>query len=107
MRWFHRERPYDIVLEAVHRGPDGRVLWARGYERIFVHYSDRRIFPREALVRALEAGKRLAAGRRKPYWGNTFDVYADVRLARRGDGAWMVLSTRPEARAELDGLPLL
>jgi len=62
---FFRRRPYDIVLEAVHYGPDGRTIeWARGYERIFSHYSDRRLYTRKDLIRALRQGKRIAVGPR-------------------------------------------
>ncbi|NPA05912.1 MAG: hypothetical protein GXO54_00720 [Chloroflexi bacterium] len=105
---FRRTKPYDIILEAVHRGADGRVLWARGYERILGQlYSDRRIFRRETLLRALQSGRRIAVGQRKPYWGNTFDIQDEVQLVRRGGQAWMVLRSHNEARNELDGMPML
>ncbi|NPA30621.1 MAG: hypothetical protein GXO37_01320, partial [Chloroflexi bacterium] len=106
---FFRRRPYDIILEAVHYGPDGKTIeWARGYERIFSHYTDRRIFTRQDLIRALRQGKRIAVGRRKPLMGNQFDILGEVTLAPHGNDLWLVLKdTAPDAPRELWGVPQL
>ncbi len=104
-----RRRPYDIVLEAVHYGPDGRTIeWARGYERLFSHYSDRRIFTRQDLIRALRQGKRIAVGQRKPQMGNQFDIQGTVTLAPHGSDLWLTIQgATPEAERELAGVPQL
>jgi len=106
---FFRRRPYDIVLEAVHYGPDGKTIeWARGYERIFSHYTDRRIFTRQDLLRALRQGKRIAVGRRKPLMGNQFDILGEVTLLPYGNDLWLVLQGATyETPRELDGAPRL
>ena len=106
---FFRRRPYDIILEAVHYGPDGQTIeWARGYERLFSHYTDRRLYTRQDLIRALRQGKRIAVGQRKPLMGNQFDIQGEVTLAPHGNDLWLVLKERgTEAARELDGTPVL
>ncbi len=106
---FWRRRPYDIILEAVHYGPDGQTIaWARGYERIFSHYSDRRLYTRHDLIRALRQGKRIAVGQRKPYLGNQFTIQGEVTLSPHGNDLWLVLKgSEQEAQRELMGTPVL
>ncbi len=106
--WFRR-RPYDIILEAVHYAPDGKTIaWARGYERLFSHYTDRRIFSRADLIRALRQGKRIAVGQRKPLLGNQFDIQGEVVLAPHGSDLWLMMKgAEREAPRELAGVPHL
>ncbi len=104
-----RRRPFDIILEAVHYGPDGRTIaWARGYERLFSHYTDRRIFTRQDLIRALRQGKRIAVGQRRPLMGNQFAIQGEVVLAPHGSDLWLVTKGTPQdAPRELAGVPHL
>ncbi len=95
---------YDFIIEAVHR-ENGRVAWARGYRRRFVHYSDVEILPRETLVKWLAEGKRVAVGRRRRLMGNTFEIQGDVALILREGKPWLINEASPEGPQELDGVP--
>lgn len=77
-----RRQP-DFVIEAVHYTSDGSIAWVRGYERRGKAYSDLIKLSREALIQRLRAGQRMVIGRRKPYWGHTFEGANVVRLVEQ------------------------
>lgn len=71
---------YDIVLEAVHYTPDGKIDWVRGYERRGAAFSDRMIWKRDRLADLLRQGKKVVTGQRKEFWGSSFEVDRPVIL---------------------------
>ena len=100
-------KQFDGIIDAVHRGEDGKVLWARVYLRRWTHiYSDVQILARAALIARLEAGQRFALGRRRRFSGNTFEVQTPVRLQPQGQEKILAAGDVAAAR-ELDGALLL
>lgn len=92
---------FDGVIEAVRYAPDGKIEFARAYERRGAAFSDHVLIGRAALVERLKQGKKFVVGQRKPNLGGMFETQASVVLA--GD----VITTRPGADHDfLDAVPV-
>jgi hypothetical protein len=92
----------DGVIEAVRYTPDGDIEFVRLYERQGSVWTDHFLLTRPALVKQLEAGKRLYTGQRIQYLGSKVDAQNPVSLANgkitsgKGNGG----------RDLLDGVPV-
>jgi len=82
----------DGVIEAVRYAPDGNVALARVYERRGLSFSDVILLDRETLLRRIQGGERFFTGKRKVFWGNSFEVEKEVKVLSN-DGKTF-LSTR-------------
>lgn len=92
---------FDGVIEAVRYAPDGRIEFARAYERRGAAFSDHVLLGRAALVERLKQGKKFVVGQRKPNLGGMFDTGASVVLT--GD----IISTRPGTERDfLEDVPV-
>ncbi len=95
---------YDTVITAVHYDVDGKVEWVRAHLRRWgVVYGDAVILAREALLQQLKEGKKVAVGRRKRFFGNSFEI--DFPLGATA-GPNPLLRASGDER-ELEGAPLL
>lgn len=98
---------YDGVIQAVHYGSDGQVLWVRAYLRRGPTWSDHILLDRQTLVEQLKAGKRFYVGKRVPLLAGTFEVSAPVKLIP-GDGQEVLVTDDLQAEKDcLEGVPLL
>jgi hypothetical protein len=70
----------DGVVEAVRYSPEGMIDLVRLYPRISTTYADRVLWTREQLVKELKAKKHFVVGQRRPMWGATFDLGAELHL---------------------------
>ena len=95
----------DYVVEAVRFSPSGDLEKIRLYERRGASYSDLVVYTREELIRALESGKTVMAGNRKPYLASTFNLTGGIQLAGTRDVPVVVLGDDPSAEDSLPGIP--
>lgn len=70
---------YDGVIEAVHRQSDGRIEFARAYQKRGATWSDHTIISREELIKRIQAGKTFILGERKILFGSTFAATEPIR----------------------------
>jgi hypothetical protein len=99
---------YDLVIEAVHYSPTGKIEWVRGYERRGPTYSDRILFNRNELVDRLHAGKKIYAGKRIPFLASTFEVSGSLNLVEKnGKQVVLVGEMGGEDRDRLKGVPII
>jgi uncharacterized protein YjhX (UPF0386 family) len=86
----------DGVVEAVRYAEDGRIAWARLYERHGATWSDVVLVERAELIRRLQQGKRIFSGQRKPYLGGVFETGARI-VCLEADGRQVVVSEGQQA----------
>lgn len=95
----------DGVIEAVRYAPNDVIQQARVYERRGLAFSDVILLDRETLTRRIREGERFFTGRRKRFWGNSFELEKEVRLVTQGDKEF--LTTRVgEASRDIVDAPL-
>ncbi len=76
----------DGVIEAVRYAPDGKIALVRVYERRGPTFSDHILLDRDALLQRLKNGQRFVTGRRRRFWGSTFEIGRPVKyILRDGD----------------------
>lgn len=89
---------YDAVLEAVHMDSDGRLGWARIYERMGPVFSDRTIWKRDRLVARLKQGAKILVGTRITQMGNSFEVSQPLKLLENnGEPAIVIGDTQSDS----------
>ncbi len=98
---------FDVVVEAVHYGPDGQVDWVRVYERRGDTFTDLVLIRREALVERLKAGEVFIAGRRISQMASTFEVSTPLRLVHKNGQDLIVTQSGQPTRDDLAGVPIL
>jgi len=96
------QKKNDGVIEAVRYNPDGKIALARLYQRQGSVWSDLLLVDRDQLTKRLEQGRRYVTGKRKPYFGNTFDFGHPVSLV---DGN-IISEGKCSGRDHLAGIPL-
>lgn len=97
-------KKYDGIIEAV-RYKNGQIVTVRAYERRGAAFSDNVLVSRKELVERLKSGKQFLTGRRREFWGGTFEEGKPVKLVSREGKEF--ISTRDEAdRDELEQVPV-
>lgn len=96
----------DGVIEAVRYMPDGQIALVRVHERRGAAFGDHVLLTRQQLIERLKAGKRLVIGKRKPFWGNTFETGPEVHLVQDGGSDWVRLAQASGNGDTLPGVPL-
>lgn len=97
----------DIVVEAVRYKPNGEIDWARAYERRGPTFSDCIILNREELVKRLQNGQKVFAGKRVPFMASTFELSRSVIL-KQNNGKAVILTENTQANHDkLEDVPLI
>lgn len=96
----------DGVIEAVRYAHDGRIAQVRVYERRGATFGDRTLLTRQQLIERLKAGKHFIVGRRKEFWGTTFETGPEVHLVQDGGSDWVRLAQASGNGDTLPGVPL-
>jgi len=97
---------YDLVVEAVRYSPAGEIEKARLYERRGASYSDMVIRSRADLVKTLQAGKTVLAGKRQHQLASTFESIGMLRLSGSKETPVFVFGEDDAIKDTLPGLPL-
>ena len=98
---------YDIVVEAVHFKPNGRVEWARVYERRGATFSDCVLLTRDEIIQRLKSNKKVVVGRRIPYLASTFEIFFPIQLITRDGDEILTSSDASNHRDHLEGVPVI
>lgn len=99
---------YDGVVEAVHYGKDGQIVWVRAYLRRGSTFSDRIIINRKNLIEMIRAGKKLYVGSRVPLQASTFNVTEPLDIIDLYDGRTAVVTGETQCNHDvLDGVPII
>ena len=97
---------FDGIIEAARYDAEGRLLVVKAYERRGAAFSDVILLDRKTLVERLKAHQRFVTGKRVNHMGGTFQVSAQVRLARNGAQEIIATGKQPVARDTLEGVPV-
>lgn len=97
----------DVVVEAVHYNPDGKVDWVRVYERMGNAYTDRLIWDRENLVARLKKGARVYVGKRILLLAGSFELGDPIRLVEKNGENYLVTGENGTDKDDLRTVPIL
>lgn len=92
----------DGVIEAVRYDPGGKIILTRVYERYGAVWSDLFLMDRGQLLENIRKGKKYVTGKRRSYFGNSFEIGHAVHL----DGGNIVSEGKTSGRDHLAGIPL-
>ena len=97
---------FNFVVEAVRYSKNGELEKARLYERRGSSYSDIVIHTRADLIKALQAGKTIMAGKRQHRLASTFENIGVLRLSGSKDKPVFVFGEDVAEKDTLPGVPL-
>jgi hypothetical protein len=97
----------DYVIEAVHYASNGRLEYARLYERRGSSYSDRELCDRTRLVNILKSNKRVVTGQRVSGLGSTFKIESKVELSGLKEDPYIVCGNHGPNSDDLNCVPIL
>lgn len=97
----------DGVIEAVHYGADGRLVWARVYERRGPTFSDLVVLDRAELMKRVKAGKKYIGGKRQSLLASTFDLYKPVAIVTHGGSEYLSAGDPRQNQDYLAEIPLV
>lgn len=72
----------DLIIEAAHYEPNGKIAYVRAFERRGAIWSDVLLLPRSELVARLASGCRVCTGRRQPYLGSWLEPDQPLHFAQ-------------------------
>lgn len=98
-------RKLDVVLVAARYGEDGKLKFAKGYERRGVVWTDVRIFDRESLIEKVRSGAKVVTGDPIEMPGN-YEPHGRVRVEGQDGSVYLVANGSGSERDDL-GLPVL
>ncbi|MEZ0395812.1 MAG: hypothetical protein ABWK53_05205 [Anaerolineales bacterium] len=96
----------DGVVETVRYTEDGKIALVRLYERHGATWSDVVLIDRPELIRRLRQGRRIFAGRRKPYLGGVFETGARLVWLEQDGRQAVVTEGQTGERDWLAGVPI-
>ncbi len=96
----------DGVVEAVRYDNEGKIALARLYERHGATWSDVVLIARPELIRRLQQGQRIFAGRRKPYLGGMFEIGKRLVCLEQNGRQAVVTEGQTGERDELPDVPV-
>jgi len=99
----------DGVIQAVHYGPDGQLVWARAYLRRGPTYSDRVMLDRQTLIVNLKSGKRYFIGEPIPQMASTFNIIEKdpLRLVEKNGKQFLVIGSQDTNGDHLERVPVI
>jgi hypothetical protein len=98
---------YDGIVQAVHYGEDGQVLWVRAFLRRGPTWSDHVLVDRQTLVERLKAGKQFVVGKRVERMAGTFETSTLVQLRMQNGDEILIAGNSSAENDCLEGVPLL
>jgi len=98
---------YDGIVQAVHYGEDGQILWVRAFLRRGPTWSDNVLIDRKTLVEKLKSGKQFVVGKRVELMASTFETYSPLQLVEK-NGVEILVAGEPDGGKDcLEGAPLV
>ncbi len=89
----------DGIIEAVRYSSDGKIAFARGYERRGLVWSDNVLITRDELLQMLKQGRHLVTGVRKAYLGGVFDTGPEIHV----QNDYILAGSKADGCDKLDG----
>lgn len=102
-----RKKNYDGVIEGVRYDEDGKIIWARGYQRKGFIFSDLILFPRQEIIDRISAGEKFYTGTRDLLMGHNFKINKPLRLVDHNGEKLVVAGDTPTDRDHIAGVPLV
>ncbi len=100
------QKKADGVIEAVRYNERGLLSLIRVYERRGPTYSDRVLFTRDQLMKALRTGKKFYVGKRIESLASTFELSNAVHLSGNTDHECIISISGQPGRDDLPDAPL-
>jgi len=101
------KKKVDGVVEAVHYGKDGQIIWVRAYERRGPTFSDVTLLDRNSLIERLKSGKRFFTGQRIPYKASNFTLDQPFHLIQKNGTQILVTGDTQADHDFLGGTPVI